>query len=87
MKRISEDNINTKEFWEKTWSDEPDYDMNFGIDGHRFDAMMAGLSPYDSVIDVGGGRGEFLWWLSMRGHIGEKTLVDLSEYACRYASE
>jgi SAM-dependent methyltransferase len=67
MKRVSEENINTAPYWDHTWTIEPPWRRRFGIDSVRFGAMARVVDrvapPVRCLLDVGGGRGEFLSWL------------------------
>jgi SAM-dependent methyltransferase len=46
-----------------------------------------GLSPDDSVLDVGCGLGDFYAWLKAHGYRGQYTGIDISQEAVRLASE
>ena len=78
MERIRDENINTQDFWDWTWEREPAWFEGFGFTTDRYQAVTAGLEPPAKVLDVGGGRGEFLAWL---GNEYDRTLLDHSRYA------
>ncbi len=73
--RIREENINTPDFWDMVWGEEPE---GLGLTTDRWQMLTAGLEPPAKILDVGGGRGEFLEWL---GDAYNRTLLDQSEYA------
>lgn len=79
MRRIRDENINTRDFWDQVWEAEP---AGLGIEPDRWAAVTAELKPPAKVLDVGGGRGEFLEWL---GPEYDRTLLDHSRYAVELA--
>ena len=79
MLRIRDENINTSDFWDDVWEAEPD---GLGIEADRWAAVTAELTSPAKVLDVGGGRGEFLEWL---GPEYDRTLLDHSRYAVELA--
>lgn len=76
MIRIRAVNINTRDFWDDAWNREPAWREGFGIHPDRWGAVTSSLSPPAKVLDVGGGRGEFLEWI---GNSYERTLLDHSQ--------
>lgn len=82
MIRIRQKNINTVPFWDHVWEQEPDWHDGFGFFHDRYRALTAGLEPPAKVLDVGGGRGEFLDWL---GGEYDRTLFDHSRWAVELA--
>lgn len=84
MKRIRDENVNTQPFWDHTWDVEPPWHPGFGIDPVRFGAMAGVLDRVEEpslLLDVGGGRGEFLQWLDAFSPAANECviyLVDLS---------
>lgn len=80
--RVRDVNINTPTFWDETWVREPEWTEDFGLRASHFFALAAWLSPPASVLDVGGGRGEFLGWL---GSCYQRTILDHSAVAVETA--
>ncbi len=84
MKRVREENVNTMAFWNRTWDAEPPWRSGFGIDPVRFAAMAGVLEHVENpnlILDVGGGRGEFLAWLDAFSSTANEcglSLVDIS---------
>lgn len=69
MIRIRQENINLiPGFWENTWAKEPPWREGFGIHPGRFSAMSFSIPPQGRVLDIGGGRGEFLNWVTIPCH-------------------
>jgi 2-polyprenyl-3-methyl-5-hydroxy-6-metoxy-1,4-benzoquinol methylase len=82
--RVRNENINTQKFWDETWQSEPLWHRSFGIDPARYEALALPVLAGMRVLDVGGGRGEFLNWLGREVH---RTLFDHSQVAVNYATE
>ena len=78
MQRIRDENINTSEFWDFVWEQEPEWWDGFGYTTDRWRALTTGLQPPAKILDVGGGRGELLGWL---GPDYDRTILDHSRYA------
>lgn len=87
MLRIREENINLLPgFWDRTWKAEPAWRPGFGIDPVRYAAMSEKFVEGNRVLDVGGGRGEFLQWAAAQCQI-EPWLLDTSQHAAQCAQQ
>ncbi len=75
--RIREENINTPEFWDLAWELEAE---GSGLTIDRWTMLTANLEPEAvNILDVGGGRGEFLFWLGERtDDVRYRTIFDQS---------
>ncbi len=84
MIRIRDENINTPAFWDLVWEEEPE---GTGLTTDRWIALTSDLNPTATILDVGGGRGEFLYWTGERipGSSHQRTLLDQSRYAVAVA--
>lgn len=79
-KRLRPGNINSPEYWTTTWSSEKGLRRD---DIDRFGQMAAMLKPGESVLDVAGGKGEFLQYLQKAGFL-RIAHSDQSSYAVEY---
>ena len=77
-KRLRHDNINTREYWEEVWRSEGNKRR---IDPDRFANMALMLNRDETVLDVGGGLGEFLVFLRTVSFTNTLALVEQSDYA------
>lgn len=82
--RVRDENINTADFWDWTWEQEPSWHDGFGMRPEHCDRLIAGLREGFRVLDVGGGRGEFLNRIGSACH---RTLLDHSRFAVEGAVE
>ncbi len=86
----SRPDVRLSETWDRIWNVEPEYHDDFGFDldlWGTLDAELARLPGPLLVLDVAGGRGEFLWWLRSSGRTDVlwSTLVDFSPRAIEEA--
>src|SRR3954463_12633410 len=82
--RVRDDNINTQEFWDLAWELEPAWRHGLGLEPDRWTVLTASLQPGMTILDIGGGRGEFLDWVGTDYH---RTLFDHSRYAINHATQ
>jgi 2-polyprenyl-3-methyl-5-hydroxy-6-metoxy-1,4-benzoquinol methylase len=66
MKRIREQNVNTKEFWDVNWVKTELWTIGTSVLTDRLAEMSKNIHARDRVLDVGGGRGEIAAWIRER---------------------
>lgn len=82
--------VRLAETWDRIWEIEREYDAGFGFDlelWRAIDDELAELPGPLTILDVAGGRGEFLWWLRKHGRTDVlwSTLADFSRVAVEEA--
>jgi ubiquinone/menaquinone biosynthesis C-methylase UbiE len=80
--RVRDQNINTPEYWDGVYAAEEDG----RIATWRWDMVVAQLEGCRSILDVGGGKGDFLAWLNP-AKFNRRVVLDQSGVAIRCASE
>lgn len=70
MKRLREENINTKEAWDANWIKTDPWVLGTTVLTDRLDALAEKIRPSDSVLDVGGARGEIAEYIRTRTGCG-----------------
>ena len=80
MKRIKEENLNTKEYWNSYWGEASNLQKNFENDSPELRDL--GNLTIGTILDVGCGSGHHTKYLS-----GDVTVCDLSENAVKFVQE